>query len=106
MKISKKRLKQIIAEELSLLEAEEPKEEKPEKKGPASTQEMIDKLHTLLSKVTLSDAERNMYHAMMEAMAEAANESDIASDPKVRTRYQNLLNALRQNLKKTTKGEE
>jgi len=101
MKISKKRLKQIIAEELSLLEMEEPKEKKPKKAGPVSIQGLIDNLFPLLSGVTLSDAEIKMFHDLMKAMAHAGNDRDIAADPKVQARYDKLMSAL-----KKSKGEE
>jgi len=100
MKISKKRLKQIIAEELNLLEVEEPKKKKPKKAGPVSIQGLIDNLFPLLSGVTLSDAEIKMFHDLMKAMAHAGNDRDIANDPGVQRRYEKFMRVL------TKKGEE
>ena len=102
MKISKKRLKQIIAEELNLLEVEEPKKKKPKKAGPVSIQGLIDNLFPLLSGVTLSDAEIKMFHDLMKAMAKAGNDRDIAADPGVQRQYDKLMSVLR----KKPEGEE
>ena len=107
MKISKKRLKQIIAEELSLLEAEEPKEEKSEEEVPVSTYGMIDNLSPLLARVTLSKEENMMFLNLMRTVAEVGNSHDIANDPTIQSKYRNFMNVLKEKSKGgKSKGEK